>query len=80
MSVSLHPALVLFLGALFIPLFGGWLRKGFLVLVPVIGFINVLALDPGASATLYLGEYELLFLRVDKLSLLFGYLSSHNIY
>lgn len=74
MSVSLHPALVLFVGALFIPLLGGWLRKGFLVLVPVVGFINVLTLDPGASATLFLGEYELLVLRVDRLSLLFGYL------
>ncbi len=74
MSGSLHPALVLFVGALLIPLLGGWLRKGFLVLVPVVGFINVLTLDTGASATLFLGGYELLVLRVDKLSLLFGYL------
>ena len=74
MSGSLHPTAILLLGALLIPLFRGWLRRVFLVAVPVLGFLNLLFLSPGMDESLLLGGYELEVLRVDKLSLLFGYL------
>ena len=74
MTGSLHPTAILLLGALLIPLFRGWHRRVFLVAVPVLGFLNLLFLSPGMDGSLLFGGYELEVLRVDKLSLLFGYL------
>ncbi len=71
---SLHPSLILFAGALILPLLRGNIRKAALVLAPVLGFINLLFLEPGAGMPLAYMGFELEFLRVDKLSLLFGYL------
>ena len=71
---SLHPSLILFAGALVLPLLRGNVRKGVLILTPVLGFINVLILEPGAGMPLVYMGFELEIVRVDKLSLLFGYL------
>ena len=74
MTSSLHPTAILLLGALLIPLFRGWLRRVFLIAVPALGFLNLLFLSPGMEGSFLFGGYELEVLRVDKLSLLFGYL------
>ncbi len=71
---SLHPALILFAGALILPLLKGRVRKGVLVLTPLLGFLNVLMLEPGSGLPLVFMGFELDLVRVDKLSLLFGYL------
>ena len=74
MTSSIHPALVLLLGALLLPLLRGNARKIWLVLIPVIGFINLLGIDVGTVRSITFMGYELEVLRADKLSLLFGYL------
>ncbi len=74
MMNSLHPSLVLFAGALILPLLGGKARKGVLILTPVLGFINLIFLEPGAGMPLVFMGFALDMVRVDKLSLLFGYL------
>ena len=71
---SLHPALVLLLGGLLLPLLRGRLRQGALVLLPALGFLNLLGFEAGDSASLTLAGYQLEVLRVDRLSLIFGYL------
>jgi multicomponent Na+:H+ antiporter subunit D len=70
---AVPPALIFILGALFIPLFRGKLKKAYLLLLPVIGFINLLNIPEGIHFAVRFLDYELIFGRMDRLSLLFGY-------
>ncbi len=74
MTSSLHPAAILLVGSLALPLLRGQLRKVLLIVLPVAGFVNLLGFEAGTVSTTWFAGYELQFLRVDKLSLLFGYL------
>ncbi|HSO24202.1 MAG TPA: Na(+)/H(+) antiporter subunit D [Chondromyces sp.] len=74
MIESLPPGLLLILGALVIPLLPRRWQPGLAVLLPVLGFIQVLMLEPGVSHQLRLFDYELTVVRVDRLSLVFGYI------
>jgi len=74
MSINLHPALFLILGGLILPLFRGKVRQALLIIFPLLGFINLLGHESGNFWSLYFGGYDLEVLRVDKLSLIFGYL------
>ena len=49
-------------------------RYVLLLLLPVLGFFYLLSFDVGTTWTYALAGYQLQILRVDKLSLLFGYL------
>ena len=74
----MHPALPLLVGALILPFLTQRLRCIGLVVLPAIGLLNVIALGRTDEAQI-MGEmnfagYTLDVLRVDKLSLLFGYL------
>ncbi len=74
MTSSLHPALLLVVGALLIPLVRGSVRNAVVLLLPVLGFINLLSFEAGDSIYASIAGYELYLARIDKLSLLFGYL------
>ena len=74
MTASLHPAWILLAGSLLLPLLRGRLRQGWLVLLPVVSFVNLLGFEAGQSWTWTVAGLELEVLRVDKLSLLFAYL------
>ena len=74
MSADLHPAFFLLVGALLLPLVRGVPRQVLLVLLPVLGLANLLGFEAGTTWTYSLAGYDLTVLRVDKLSLLFGYL------
>ena len=74
MSGSLHPALILVAGALLLPLLRGRWRGAATVVLPLAGFLNLLGLEAGDELRLGLAGLELHVLRVDRLSLIFGYL------
>ena len=74
MMGSLHPAFILLLGSLLIPACRGRTRQVLIVLLPALGFVTLLYFEAGTSWTVSLAGYELTTLRVDRLSLLFGYL------
>jgi formate hydrogenlyase subunit 3/multisubunit Na+/H+ antiporter MnhD subunit len=74
MISSLHPAAVLILGCLFLPFLKGKVRSAVLLLLPVLGFVNVLGLEHGHHWSVTMAGFEMELLRVDKLSLLFAYL------
>lgn len=73
-SLWLHPSLILLLGALLLPLVPSRLKKGYLLLVPLLVFARILTLTPGSFGHLQFLDWELVFGRIDKLSLVFGYI------
>ncbi len=71
---GLAPVLPLFLAALLAGVTRGWLRAAVMLSAPVIGALGVAQLEPGSVVQAELFGLTLTPLRVDSLSLLFGYL------
>ena len=74
MGIDMHPFVIFLVGALLVAVTRGNLRKGLLLLTPVIGGLNILGLEAGTTWEISFLDYTLVPLRVDRLSLLFGYL------
>ncbi|MFU8818748.1 MAG: Na(+)/H(+) antiporter subunit D [Desulfurivibrio sp.] len=70
----LHPALILIVGACFIPFFRGALRVPFLLAVPTAAFAAVLSMSHGSFGVVPFADWQLVFGRVDGLSLIFAYI------
>ncbi len=71
---NIPPFLFFFIAALLIPFVRGYLRLALLLAVPVVSGINLIGMEQGVYLQTTLFNYELIPYRVDKLSLLFGYL------
>ena len=71
---EVSPGLILILGALIIPLLRGRLRSAYMLMLPVLAFAHLLALPHGELGQVQLFDLPLTTLRVDRLSLLFGYI------
>ncbi len=71
---STAPFLIFFLGALLVLLSRGRAQKITLLAVPLAGALNLFWLGAGAEWRVAFLDYELTPVRVDQLSLLFGYL------
>lgn len=67
------PGLILIVGALLVPLLRGWLRGIYMLALPILAFTYLLGLEPGTHGHVPMLDETLVTLRVDKLSLLFGY-------
>ncbi len=73
-SFWVHPALVMLAGAAVLPLVPARARRGWLLLVPVLAFVRTLGLEPGTYGEVRFLDWTLTFGRVDRLSLVFGYI------
>ena len=75
-SYFFHPALILIIGALILPFIRGPFRKPFLMLVPVLTFINVvyLGFSPGIYGEVSFLDWQLVFGRIDSLSNIFAFI------
>lgn len=67
------PAFVLILGALLVPLLRGRLRALFMLALPALAFAHLLSLPHGDFGQVRIFDLTLTTIRVDRLSLLFGY-------
>ncbi len=74
MTASLPPFIVFFCGALLATILPARLYRAVLLPVPVIAGLLLLAAPDGTIVTTRLMDYELVTYRVDRLSLLFGYI------
>ncbi len=75
MDISgLPPFLIFFISAMLAAVTRGHLRGAIMLLAPVVGFFNLLGLDQGIYWQIPFLDYLLTLGRIDKLSLLFGYL------
>ncbi len=72
--LQLPPFILFFVGAFALFFVTGLARKVISIGIPVLGFGLLWQTPGGAYATLSVLDFELEFFRVDKLSLLFGYL------
>jgi multicomponent Na+:H+ antiporter subunit D len=68
------PALIFIIGALIVPFFKGKLKSAYLLFLPVIGFVNLINIPEGNHWALQFLDYHLVFGKVDRLSLIFGYI------
>jgi len=71
---SFAPFLIFYVGALFLALTQGMVRRLVLLAIPVAGALNLYWLGEDALWQAQLLDYELNVVRVDQLSMLFGYL------
>jgi multicomponent Na+:H+ antiporter subunit D len=69
----LPPGAILILGGLLAPLVPKSVRRWYVLALPVLGFAHLLSFDKGFVQTLVVFGYELTPVRVDGLSLVFGY-------
>lgn len=70
----LHPALILLLGSLLIPWIPARLRKGYLLLIPILAFARIVEMSKGTFGEVQFLDWVLVFGRVDALSHIFGYI------
>ncbi|MFP4257773.1 MAG: Na(+)/H(+) antiporter subunit D [Desulfovermiculus sp.] len=71
-SSLLHPGLILIIGSFLVPYFQGPARKAYLLFLPLAAGIALATLPLNTALSAQLWGYDLQFIRVDKLSLLFG--------
>lgn len=74
MIPEIHPGALLLVGGLLVPLMRGRVLQVFLFLLPAVALANMIGVKPGSDMTMDFIGYNLHIVRVDKLSLLFGYL------
>lgn len=74
MSADFPVALILIAGSLIVPLLRGRWRSAYMLLLPVAAFLWLLSVPHGAHAQVELLGHTLVLMRVDRLSLLFGYI------
>ena len=72
----IHPAAVLIIGALLLPLVRGSriVRNCYFILVPLLAFIDVLMMDKGTFGVMQFMDWSLTFGRADRLSHVFGFI------
>ncbi len=73
MIASLPPGSILILGALLIPLLRGRLLRAWLLALPVASFLHLLSQPAGTLVELPFFDLQLILVRVDALSLVWGY-------
>lgn len=72
--INIPPAFIYIIGALLIPLIRiRILRQALVLLIPAIAFWNLINMPHGTYWTYQFLDYELILGRVDKLSMVFGY-------
>ena len=74
MSNPFLPAAIFIIGGLLIPFLKGRLKSCFMLLLPVLGMLNLIFMPMGSHLSFHFLDFELVLLRVDRLSLLFGYI------
>ncbi len=74
MIEGLPPFVLFFLGAALVPFLHGWVRYALLLAIPVVGGFILLAMPADQIVHVQLLGYQFTPFRVDRLSLLFGYL------
>ena len=68
-----HPGLILIAGAWMLPLLPARTRRFAMVLLPAVALVDCILMEPGTYGLVRFMGQELVFGRVDRLSLVFSY-------
>jgi multicomponent Na+:H+ antiporter subunit D len=68
------PAAIFICGALFIPFLKGRLKSMYMLLLPVLAFVILVNMPEGKYWMIRVLDFNLIFGRVDRLSMVFGYM------
>ena len=74
MISSIPPAAIFILGAFLVPFLKGNAKQATLLLIPFIAFLDLLNMPEGAYWVIHFMDYDITFGKVDRLSMLFGYM------
>ena len=74
MSNMIPPAAIFIVGALFVPFIKGKLKSAYMLLLPILAFAVLVKMPEGTHWVINFLDYQLIFGKVDKLSLIFGYI------
>ena len=72
------PAAILIIGALLVPFIKGNAKNWYVIILPGAAFYLISQLEVGSSWQVHFFGFDLTFLRVDKLSKVFGYIFTLN--
>lgn len=78
MIIDFPPPAILIIGALIVPFLKGKIKNWYVVLLPAAAFLLICQLEFGSSWKVHFFGFNLTFLRVDKLSKVFGYIFTIN--
>src|SRR2546427_5432543 len=71
-----HPGLLLIAGAWLLPVVKGRLKRAAMLLLPAVALMDCLLMKPGTYGVMSFLDQEIVFGRVDRLSLVFSYVFS----
>src|SRR5262245_21404148 len=69
----IHPGLILIFGAWIVPFVKGSAKRAFMILLPALALVDCLLSKPGTYGVIHFLGQDLVFGRVDRLSLVFSY-------
>lgn len=69
-----HPGALLIIGAVLVPFLKGRVKQAYLLLLPVLAFVAIISMSQGTHGVVRLLNHDLVFGRVDRLALVFGYI------
>ena len=72
MIASIPPGLIMIVGAVLVPFLPSRVRGAYMLALPLIGIWQLFSLDPGSYGQMSLFGFDLVHVRVDKLSIIFG--------
>ena len=72
----LHPGIVLILGAWILPLLKGWIKRVAMIALPAVAVVICLSMKEGTYGEVSFLGLDVVFGRVDQLSLIFSYVFS----
>lgn len=71
--INAPPGIIFILGALLVPFLRGNIRKAYLLLLPLVAFVDLLYMPHGTNYVFNFIGLDLIFARVDSLSMVFAY-------
>jgi multicomponent Na+:H+ antiporter subunit D len=74
MISTVPPAIIFIVGAMLVPFIKGRWKNAYMLMIPIIGFINLISIPQGTHWVVEFLNWELVFGRIDRLSLIFGYI------
>ena len=74
MTTEFAPGLLLIIGAIPVPFIRGKARSIYMLALPILGILQLTSLDSGTFGAMSTLGFEQIHARIDKLSLLFGYI------